>query len=93
MIPASLEDLKNRQGTGDKTQAKALYVYEKLKELYGKLSPSMQVSLKEQVINKNITKKLENYFESESRLISEETLEAIEDAVGSGEITIEKLDR
>lgn len=76
----------------DKADAKKLYAHDKLLELYGKLSPAMQRNLKEQVINKNITKKLENYFESESRLITEETMEAIENAIDNQEITIEELD-
>jgi len=86
-----MNDIKEKYDA-DKVDARKMYIHDKLKELYGKLSATMQRSLKEQVINKNITSKLESYFKSESRLISEETLEAIEDAVASQEITIEQLD-
>lgn len=87
----SYDELKDTYG-GDKADNKKMYTHDKLLELYGKLSVTMQTNLKAQVINKNITKKLESYFQSESRLITEETLEAIEDAIVSQEITIEKLD-
>ena len=84
-------DLKDTY-EGDKADNRKRYIHDKMMELYGKLSPTMQSSLKAQVINKNITRKLETYFKSESRLISEETMEAIEDALVSQEITIEQLD-
>jgi len=86
----SMEDIRNEYG-GDKADAKKMYVHAKLIELYGKLSPEMQKALKEQVINKNIYRKLETYFRSDIRVISEETIEAIEDAFRSQEITIEEL--
>lgn len=87
-----MSDLRDQYDGADKADARKMYVHEKLLELYGKLSNPMQRSLKEQVINKNITKKLEAYFKSESRLISEETVDSIEDALLSGEISIEQLD-
>ncbi|MCJ7446531.1 MAG: phospholipase D-like domain-containing protein [Bacteroidales bacterium] len=74
------------------TEAKERFIMDTLKDLYRKLSPRAQKILKDQVINKNVYKKIENYFESDIRLISEETLETIGDAIGSGKMTIEQLD-
>lgn len=80
------------QFEGSSTEAKSRYVLSKMRELYGKLSPTTQQILKDQVINTHVHKKIEKYFERDIRIISEEIIEVIEDAIASGEITIEQLD-
>jgi len=88
----TIDDLKTKYGIKDKTDARSMYVHEKLKELYNTLSPKVRSTLRQQVIHKNIHKKIENYFESDIRVISEEIIETVEDAIKSNEITIEQLD-
>jgi hypothetical protein len=77
---------------GSTSEAKNRYIQTKLVELYGKLSPEVQQTLKEQVINTHVNRKIEKYFESDIRVISEDVIESIEDAIAASEITIEQLD-
>jgi len=88
----TIDGLKADYDTGSATEAKSQYILDKLKSLYGKLSPKVQKTLKQQVIHKNVYKKIEGYFETDIPLISKETIEIIEDAIKSQEITIEQLD-
>jgi len=77
---------------GSTGEAKSRYIHEKVKELYSKLSLELQQTLKEQVIHTNVNRKIEKYFESDIRVIADEIIETIENALISGDITIEQLD-
>ena len=52
----NIDDLKEAYLVTDKTDAKSRYTFDKVRDLYQKLSPAVQETLKQQVINKNVNK-------------------------------------
>ena len=67
-------------------------VFAKALGFFGALNKDVKAQIKAQIIQKNFYDKVENYFEKEIKLLSDNVISAIEENIKAKKITFQKLD-